>query len=55
MLVPVERACHNEHTCNMKVPSLAIQKLWPMLKFCRQMEKRTDQKLYAPKSKIPGA
>jgi hypothetical protein len=34
-LVPIERLRHKEHTSNMKVLSLAIQKIWPMLNFLK--------------------
>jgi hypothetical protein len=37
----------------MKALSLAIQKIWPMLKFL-QTERRTGQKLYAPDLSIRG-
>jgi hypothetical protein len=47
----------------MKALSLAIQKIWPMLKFLqtykqtdrdRQMDRRTGQKQYAPDLSIRG-
>jgi hypothetical protein len=41
----------------MKALSLAIQKIWPMLKFSqtdRKTNRRTDQKLYAPDLSIWG-
>ena len=33
ILVPMERSCHTESTCNMNALPLLVRKLWPRLKF----------------------
>ena len=49
IMVPCERSCHNEYTCNMKAISLLVRKLWPKLKFFKS---RSNFKVKIMRSKI---